>query len=534
MSRKKNKTSARKSVNRPGHHSPKPVQSVPLLVQGDAITDGYLNAIEHAGRWGSYKSAADVFIWDRLSWRYEELLKMYRGSWLVGMLIDSIAEDMFQYGVTFTGSSLDPDLNTKLQNNLTNLGIWDTLIALVKKGRLFGGAIAAIDIYGQDWDQPLNLETIAQGTFQGLRVFERWYVRPSVSDLVPKGLDVGLPKFYEITTQPISVSPEFDWGRYEDNLPDNALMAGDSIHHTRAIRSIGVELTYIEQVSEQYWGMSILERYQHEIYAYHKAYGAYANMLSFLGIRVLKLADFKDILASGQPSAALANRIQSLDTLQSNANLTVIAMEDDFSIHQFDIGRYEDIFRPILQPIAAGEDIPLVILYGESPKGMNATGKSDRDNWAESIKRRQENLREYLRILFKVNYCSVTGELPPPDFDFEFVPLIPESRKEQAEVAYGITKTVVTALEAGIISPSIAARELSQQNVFKNLDDDHIEELEEMDNVPMYKESNQNFVTEDGNTLLGSNKKQSDFENPSMRGSGLGMPHSAPGVNGNL
>ena len=112
-----------------------------------------------------------------------DLEAAYRSSWLVGQVVDTIAEDMTREGVTIN-SKLPPEDVKLIQSTFTDLNIWHELANTIKWARLYGGAIAVILTEGADYEKPLNINAIGKGRFKGLVVFDRWMLDPSFGDLV--------------------------------------------------------------------------------------------------------------------------------------------------------------------------------------------------------------------------------------------------------------------------------------------------------------------------------------------------------------
>lgn len=132
----------------------------------------------------------------------------YRSSWLVGVAVDAVADDMTRKGITITGG-LKPEEKSKLDNAWEELALWDRLNDTIKWGRLYGGAIGVIMIDGQDMSSPLRMETVGPGAFLGVMVLDRWMVTPTTQDRVTEmGPDFGTPKFYQVVTTATGIPVE--------------------------------------------------------------------------------------------------------------------------------------------------------------------------------------------------------------------------------------------------------------------------------------------------------------------------------------
>jgi phage-related protein (TIGR01555 family) len=166
--------------------------------------------------------------------------------------------------------------------------------------------------------------------------------------------------------------------------------------------------------------------------------------------------------------------------MQNNEGLTLIDGRDRLEIQQYAFSGLSDLILQFGQQISGALDIPLVRLFGQSPAGLNSSGDSDLRTYYEGVVRRQENkLRAPLTLILDVLYRSMFGQDPPPGFNFSFAPLWQTPEAEKATIAGTVATAVTTALQAGAISPAVAAKELRQSSrisgVFSNITDADIE-----------------------------------------------------------
>jgi len=157
---------------------------------------------------------------------------IHRGSWLGGVAVDCVADDMTRAGVEFL-CEMDPSDQEVIETEAATLGVWDALNDTVKWSRLYGGAICVMLIDGQDMKTPLKLDAIKPDQFKGLVALDRWMVEPTLEDLVTEfGPHLGLPRFYKV----------------QANAPS---LRGQTIHYSRlACRLVGVKLPYQQAMTE--------------------------------------------------------------------------------------------------------------------------------------------------------------------------------------------------------------------------------------------------------------------------------------------
>ena len=87
--------------------------------------------------------------------------------------------------------------------------------------------------------------------------------------------------------------------------------------------------------------------------------------------------------------------------------------------------------------LSEASQIPFTVLFGRSPAGMNATGKSDLENWYSMIAQIQErHMKKPLDKLTKLIMLAKNGYfkgVPLKDWSVKFKPLWEPSEKEEAE-----------------------------------------------------------------------------------------------------
>lgn len=434
--------------------------------------DGFANLTARMGLGAQNVLSDSTYIFDLLTRNRVKLEAMYRGSWIVGAAVDAVAEDMTRAGVNIKGSD-DPEAIQQMQSKLTRLGIWHSLLETIKWGRLYGGAIALIVIDGQDPSTPLNVDTVGKDQFRGLKVFDRWQLRPSLQNMVLEGMDYGLPEFYDVIS----------------NIATGQV-SNLRIHHSRVIRQIGIQLPAMQAMTEEWWGESVIERMYDRLVSFDAATSGAANLIQKAHLRTVQIDKLREVLAAGgKAEENLLSMFHHMRMLQTNEGLTLLDKEDTFAAHSYTFSGLSDMILQFGQQIAGATGIPLVRLFGQSPAGLNSTGESDLRMYYDNVAAQQESrLRDGMMKVLRVMHKSLFGVLPPDNFDFDFVPLWQTSTKEKADIATAVTTTVATAYEKGIIDQTTALQELKQSSestgVFTNITEEQIEEAK-MEPPPM-------------------------------------------------
>lgn len=369
----------------------------------------------------------------------------YRGSWVVGVAVDAVADDMTRAGIEIMSGM--PSRSIELINiAMQELQFWDKLNETIRWARLYGGAIGVMMIDGQDVSTPLNLDTIGRGQFRGLTVMDRWMLDPALNlqGLVTEmGPDAGMPEYYRV-------------------MNSAPVLGGANIHYSRVIRIDGIELPYFQRMTENGWGISIVERLYDRLIAFDSTTVGAAQLVYKAHIRTLSIDKLRELIAIGGKSfAAVIKQVEMIRMFQANEGITLLDASDKFESHQYAFSGLSDMLLQFGQQVAGALQIPLVRLFGQSPAGMSATGESDFRNYYDGINAQQERrLRRPLHKVLEALSRSVLGMPLPEDFSFKFTALWQMSALEKAELAETNADTVIKVFEAGIVDQPLALEEL--------------------------------------------------------------------------
>lgn len=438
--------------------------------------DSFQNFAARLGLGAGSQHDQSTYGFDFLSRDRLKLEAMYRSSWIVGQVVDVVAEDMTREGVNIRGLD-DPEDANKIQQNLDDLEIWNELTNAIKWGRLYGGAIAVMLVDGQDVSTPLDIGTVGKDQFKGLMVLDRWLVLPTLQDLVTEyGPDFGKPKYYDV-------------------IADSLGLSNQKIHHSRVIRFDGVDLPYWQRVAENLWGQSVIERMIDRLTAFDSTTMGVAQLVYKAHLRTYKVKGLRAIIAAGGKAfEGLVKQIEQIRLWQSNEGLTLMDAEDEFATHSYSFAGLDAVLLQFGQQLSGASQIPLVRLFGQSPSGMNATGESDLSNYYDNINQQQERrMRTGLGKLLQVVSLSVLGKPLPESFTFDFASLWQMDDVQKADVASKITDSICKAEEQGLISTQAAMKELKQSSeitgIYSSITNEDIEAAE--DSVPKPGEINE-------------------------------------------
>lgn len=431
---------------------------------GDITLDSFVNFAHNMGIGADNALSSSSYGFNPVTRDRTKLEWIHRGSWLGGVAVDVVADDMTRAGVDIKGSMKPEDIE-RLDEVGTDLAIWNNLNDTIKWARLYGGAISVILIDGQDMSTPLRLNTIRKGQYRGQLSLDRWMVEPSLSDLVTDlGPQLGMPKFYRVTA----------------NAP---ALSGMRIHFSRVVRLEGIRLPYWQRLTENLWGLSVIERLYDRMVAFDSATTGAAQLVYKSYVRTYKIKDLRELVAAGGDALnGLTQYVDMMRRFQGVEGITLLDTEDEFdaSGHSAFSG-LSDAITQFGQQVSGALGIPLVRLFGQSPAGFS-TGDTDLRNYYDTIKQQQEKeLRVGVTKIYRAMAASEDISFPEGT-KIEFRSLWQLTDKDKSEIASTVATAVGNVEGSGLISRATALKELKQSShitgIFSNISTEDIADAE--------------------------------------------------------
>ncbi|HBE9078584.1 DUF1073 domain-containing protein [Serratia fonticola] len=404
--------------------------------------DGFNNFPAKLGAKTQNIQSAGTYVPGYITRNRVQLEFAYRSSFLIGAGVDAMADDMTRKGINIS-SKLKPGQKGKVETFWDHAAIWDGLNDTLKWSRLYGGALLVVMIEGQDMSTPLRLDFIKDGQFQGVICLDRWMVAPSYDDLVSDyGPSFGKPKFYKVVTAAAGIPP---W----------------NIHHSRLIRMEGDSLPYQQALTENGWGMSVVERIFERVQAFDTATVGTTQLIHKAHLRTYSIDGLRKILAAGGDlEEGLKKHLDLIREFQTIEGMTLMDKSDEFQTHSYSFAGIADVILRFAEQVSGATGIPLVRLFGQSPAGFS-TGDGDLENYYSRVNSLQERrLRRHIRWLLDITWRSEFGEALPDDFSFEFNKLWEMSDTDRATMANNIASALGALVDRQIIPVHSAMSDL--------------------------------------------------------------------------
>ena len=334
------------------------------------------------------------------------------------------------------------DLQEQIEERWKELGLSAALVKAATYERSFGGSVIMIGADdGQDLRMPLNLEGVKSVDF--LTVFEAREVVPSWYYA-----DAQAAKFREVALYTISpISP--------GTSSDGTFSAPFEIHESRLIKFQGIRVDSEER--NMGWGDNILTRIWRVLRDFNAGWDSAGMLVIDYAQSIFKIEGLSQIVAEDDLQTFI-NRMKALEVGRSMARAAVLDVNEEFERKTTNISGLPELLDRFESRVAAAVGMPVVVLFGRSPAGLNATGASDITLWDDTV-------GSWRNIKYVPAFEQVTRSLlaelkkDPKSWSIKGRPLRAETANEQASTRKLVAETDVMLIAAGVLFPEEVAEQ---------------------------------------------------------------------------
>lgn len=279
---------------------------------------------------------------------------LYLSSGLASTIVDRPAEDALARGVKLEG-----DVNNRLSNELDRLDVIRHL-TLALRMALLHGAAALLPLMDDSpsMAEPINPEGLM--TIREVRAISgAWISRDLGVDQNALSANFGRPMHYLI------------------NFP--GALEPVRVHWTRLIPVPGEGSDLSSATETVPWqGKSVLAGAWKEFFDYRDVCQWAIRVLERKQQPVYKMKELADMLMMGTEGEELVQkRIQAVDSVRNLLRTVVVDSEDEFRVTDLSLSGLDSVINEFRISLAAAGKVPVAVLFGETPKGLGATGSGD-------------------------------------------------------------------------------------------------------------------------------------------------------------
>lgn len=388
----------------------------------------------------------------------EQLEALYSQDDMAARACDVVPEEMLRQGFELKIESDDPktaaDQAADVLDFADSLGIVPKFTEAMVWGRVFGaGAILlGVDdgatVENQRLVEPLDIENISK--FDHMNVLDRRYVHPLKFYSDPTAPKFGLPETYLITPQVTNSAGAAA-----------ATLGTIEIHETRMVVFGGVRTTITQRNENDGWEQSVLQRMQTTLTQFGISWDSLAHILQDCYQGVFKMRNLMTALASNE-QGLIMQRLALMDQARGASRALVLDADgEEFERQTFNFLGIDKPYQLMMLRLAASARMPVSILMGQSPAGMDATGELDIRWFYDTVRSEQVNKLEprlmYVLDLMMRTKSGPTGGKVPEAWAVQFPPLWQMTPKEEAEIRKMQAETDTLEIAAGMLSSDEAA-----------------------------------------------------------------------------
>lgn len=392
------------------------------------INDGLMNVISGAG------TAADKSSFARYGMTYLDQYQIeasYRTSGLSRKIHDIVPYEMTREWRNWQADDTD---TTELENYERRLEIRERVRDVEVAARLFGGAALILGLPG-------NSATPARKA--GLKSL-RYVLAVSRHqlNLGPISRDLNSPDFGK---------PEY----YELNQV--------RIHPSRVIPVVRQKTPLGGSNGNEFWGDPLLMSLEMQLKNSDSAQQNIAALLNEAKVSTLSIPGLTNSMATAEYESLLSRRLAVAAVFQSTFNIRMIdaapqagAEGEKWETWQPSFAGLPEVQRSFNVLLSAVADIPYSRLFGESPGGLNSSGKNEQRDFERMIKSRQNvDMRPVLDRLDDYLIPSALGTRPS-DVYWNYAPLSTMDEVEASEVDKRNAETIQIYVNAGVMPSDVA------------------------------------------------------------------------------
>lgn len=373
------------------------------------------------------------------------LSNLYHGDDIAQRIVDIIPQELYRKG--FEADVGKPEDTTALGDKLKALGAREKFQEAERWGRLYGGAAVLIGADdGRPASTPLQPEKARDVRY--LYVIDRRLLWPLTWYEEHGHEKLGRPETY-------LVSPTL-----------RATGGMQAVHESRLILFGGAETGCHERERLNGWDLSVLQRPYEIIRSFNTGWKAVEILLTDANQAVFKMSGLAEILAADDGGARAKRRMEVIDLFRSVLRAIVVEAgtetesAEDFTRHSVSFDSIPQTLDKFMLRLAAAAKMPVTILMGQSPAGMNATGESDFRWFYDSIESEQNNdvapkVRRLVDVILATRESPVKSK--PASVTIKFPPLWSETPQQAATTRKILIEGDDIAIASGQLLPEEAA-----------------------------------------------------------------------------
>ena len=354
---------------------------------------------------------------------------LYHGDFLAARIVEAPIEEGLRNGLELEGDEeglIEEELDRwEVLSKVAEAAIW---------GRLWGGGAILLGVRGADQTEPLRTP-IAPGSLAYIKVLERKDFSP-----LTYYQDPDHPKWGEVELFSVSKS-----------INEGQVIMGN-VHESRMIRFGGARTTDNYRSMNGGWDLSILQRPYEILRANDLSFKALGHLIEDASQSVYSIKGLSEIIAGGHQQQ-LQNRMLAVDMARSVARAILVDadLEDFKQVGAANLGGIAPAIDKVVERVAAAAQMPVTVLMGRSPAGMNATGESDLENWHKILELHRKKLEPAIYMI--AGLVAENAGLNAEEISIKWPSLWSTTPDKEAAIRKTVADTDKIYIDSGVLTP---------------------------------------------------------------------------------
>jgi phage-related protein (TIGR01555 family) len=338
----------------------------------------------------------------------------YRTNWLIKKIVDVPAKDMTREWRNWQakGSSIED-----IEAEEKRLGLQAKCQRALILARLFGGGALILSTGDADTESELDPEKIGKDGLRFVHVMNRYELSLGQPIMDPESPWFRMPEYFQITA-----------AGNQQNI---------KLHPSRVIPFIGQappEGGRFTQSDSWFWGDPIMLSINEAVQDAMTATAGFAALIDEAKLDIIKIPDLMANVGTQEYEDRLMTRLGLANAGKSTHRALIIDGAEEWQQRQVNWAGIPAVIMQFLEVVAGAADIPVTRLLGQSPKGLQSTGKGEEKDYHAKVEGDQgELLKPQLERLDPLLLRSALGSFPD-DVWWEFAPLDKPDESQDAEI----------------------------------------------------------------------------------------------------
>lgn len=407
------------------------------------IRDGLANLYSRLGT-GADRNTQSIYTVPLVS--QPQVEAAYRSSWLARKVHDLPPFEMTREGRDWGATKEQIEM---LETYEQRMQLWPKLRHALTVARLHGGGaiIAGVRSGGSmNPELPLDVSRVGKDGLRYLFVVSKHQLSaPRGMEMDPESDFYMQPAMYEMRGKAggrVNIHPSRVFPFHGKSLPPGMLSMS---------------------AWDSFWGDPLLVSIKSALDNAETSQAAVATLLHEMKQDVITIPGLTEQIGTEEGESLIAARVEAVARFKSMFNALLLdgggGEEGDeaetWETRQLSFAQHPELLRSFLGVVGGAADIPVTRLMGESPGGMNSTGKGEQDDFDRMIGSQQgAEIKPELHRLDEILIRSALGTRPP-EITWCFAPLRPVDEAAASEIEKREAETVTQYAGSNLI-PSAA------------------------------------------------------------------------------